>query len=82
MNVKKCFHLVKAVLVIVMIGFTGCERDINLLEPAEYPTNPDIFIDGFSGGLDYQAFLNTKLDAITIDTDDKYAGESSLRITV
>lgn len=82
MKTNNFFRLVIAVSMLVIIGLAGCERDINTLEPAEYPTNGDIFIDGISGGLDYQAFLNTKLDAITIDTDDKYTGESSMRITV
>ena len=82
MKTNNFFRLVIAVSMLVIIGLAGCERDINTLAPAEYPTNGDIFIDGISGGLDYQAFLNTKLDAITIDTDDKYNGESSMRITV
>ncbi len=82
MNVKIFYRLIKVVLLLAIAGFTSCERDLDLLEPAEFPTNGDIFLDGISGGLDYQAFLNTKLDAISGDTDVKYSGEASLRITV
>ena len=82
MNHRAFISLARALLVLVMIGFLGCERELDMLEPAQLPTNPDVFIDGFVGGLDYQAFLNTKLDAITIDTDDRFAGEASMRITI
>ncbi len=82
MTVKNLLRLINALLIALVIGFVGCERELDMLEPAAFPTTGDVFIDGFSGGLDYQAFSNTKLDAITIDPDEKFSGESSMRITV
>jgi hypothetical protein len=66
----------------MLIIFTGCKRDTSTLSPAEYPTNGDVYIDGFSGGLDYEAFSNSKLDAFEVDYKEKYKGTSSMRITV
>ncbi len=69
-------------LLALFILTVGCERDIGLLSPATFPTSGEVFIDGFGDGLDYQAFSNSKLDAITIDVRDKHDGETSLRVTV
>ena len=66
----------------VLILTFGCQRDIGLLAPASFPTSGEVFLDGFGAGLDYQAFSNSKLDAISIDLQEKQAGEKSLRITV
>lgn len=69
-------------LMALFILTVGCERDLGLLSPATFPTSGDVFIDGFGDGLDYQAFSNSKLDAIDIDVREKHDGETSLKITV
>ena len=69
-------------LMAALILTFGCQRDIDLLEPATYPTSGEVFLDGFGEGLDYQAFSNSKLDAISLDVAEKYDGEKSLRVTV
>ncbi|MCK6560360.1 hypothetical protein HUU39_02695 [candidate division KSB1 bacterium] len=74
------FHFVAAVA--ILIGLAGCERDVNTLTPASYPTNAEIFLDGIAAGLDYQAFSNSKLNALQIDATEKYQGSRSLQITV
>lgn len=47
----------------------GCERDMTDLEPATYATNPEVFIDGFSGGLNYAAFSGSVPTAFNIDNE-------------
>ena len=47
----------------LLLLFTACERDIDELSEATYSTNPDVFKDTFSAGLNYAAFGGSKLDA-------------------
>lgn len=68
--------------IISAILFTSCERDPNVLEPADYPVDPEVFIDGFSSGLDYAAFGGSKVTAFDVVTDVKYKGTRSMRIEV
>ncbi len=67
---------------ISVLFFTSCERDPNLLEPATYPDIPEVFIDGFSSGLNYAAFGGSKVTAFDVDKDIKYSGTASMRIEV
>ena len=62
--------------------FTSCERDPDVLEPATYPDIPEVFIDGFSAGLNYAAFGGSKVTAFDVDKDVKYKGTSSMKIEV
>lgn len=76
-------RIITSLFLMAILFFSyGCQRDVDLLDPATYPTSGEIFLDGFGEGLDYQAFSNSKLDAIDIDTEEKHTGENSLRITV
>lgn len=59
---------------------SSCERDIDTDVPATAPQIADVFVDGFSAGLEFQAWGNTT--NLTTDTDTKYSGTTSLRITV
>lgn len=55
----------------------GCERDLEELEPATYPVNPEVFIDDFSAGLNYAAFGGSVPTAFDIDKDVTYNNSSS-----
>lgn len=68
--------------IISALFFTSCERDPNVLEPADYPVDPEVFIDGFSSGLNYAAFGGSKVTAFDVVTDIKYKGTRSMRIEV
>lgn len=77
-NVLKCF----AFLLFALI-FWGCENDMNDLQEAEYSKNPEVFIDTFSGGLNYAAFSNSVTNAFQVDNDVTYNNSSaSMRIDV
>ena len=60
----------------------SCSREIDGLEPAEFPTGGEVFIDGFPGGLNYTAFGGSKTDAFQVDEDITYDGEASMRYSV
>lgn len=72
----------------VPIGFIsvlllGCERDTSNLEPATFPADPEVFIDGFSSGLNYAAFGGSVPTAFDVDNDITYNNsKSSMRIEV
>ena len=83
MTKRNIFNLLIIVFTIVSsLLITSCERDPNVLEPADYPVDPEVFIDGFSGGLNYAAFGGSKVTAFDVVNDVKYSGTSSMRIEV
>jgi hypothetical protein len=41
-----------------------------------------VFLDGFSPGTDFQAFLGSDFTALSIDTEEKYSGSASLKVAV
>lgn len=68
---------------IFLLSSVGCERDITDLELAGYPANPDVFIDGFSAGLNYAAFGGSVPTAFDVDNDVTYNNsEASMRFEV
>lgn len=69
-----------ALLLLALVG--GCSRDTSQLRPAPLDTNPIVYLDEFPPGMDYQAFLGSKVDGLSIDTVEKYMGTSSLKFTI
>ncbi|MCF8259780.1 MAG: Ig-like domain-containing protein [Melioribacteraceae bacterium] len=67
---------------VLMVLISGCERDTEILAPAEYPQDSGIFSDVFGPSVQYQSFGNSKVDALEIDNDVVYSGESSMRIKI
>ncbi len=68
---------------ILLLLNLGCERDISELEPATFPTNPEVFVDGFSAGLNYAAFGGTAPTAFDVDKDVTYDNtEAAMRFEV
>ncbi|MFO7575376.1 MAG: hypothetical protein R6W67_09495 [Bacteroidales bacterium] len=67
-------NITTAISILLPVGLLsfillGCERDITELSPATYPTNPEVFIDGFSAGLNYAAFGGSVPTAFDVDND-------------
>lgn len=83
-NIK--FMYSKTVLLLlglVFITIAGCEREpSDHLEFAKNPTNGDVFIDGFTGGLDYFPYFGSYAEAFSVDTQTKYSGSASMRFDV
>lgn len=71
------------VVSISMVFIMGCERDVAELDPATYPANPNVFIDGFSGGLEYAVFAGTVPTAFSVDNETTYDNsDASMRIEI
>ena len=62
------------VLALLMIS---CERDIEDLSPVSYQSNPEIFIDGFSAGLNYAAFGASVPTAFDVDKEVTYGSSAA-----
>ena len=68
---------------LLMFFAQGCERSVDGLEEPDFPANPDVFIDGFSAGLEYFPFEGTKQDAFTVDDDNTHDNSAaSMRFDV
>ncbi len=60
----------------------ACSRDLSLLKPAPFPSEPGIYLDGFAPGLSFQAFAGSKTDAVQIDATTRFRGANALRVTI
>ena len=70
-------------LSLVVLALVGCEREISDdATEALFSNNPDVFIDGFSSGLDYFPFGGSKLDAFSVDTETVFEGSAAMRFDV
>lgn len=67
---------------LLIVTASGCERDTSGLQPAPLSTDPVVFADEFGAYVDYQAFLNTKYDAVSSDPYDMVTGTASLKVVV
>jgi hypothetical protein len=68
MNRNIFIRLIKSIPVgVLSVLLLGCERDLEDLSPVSTPANPLVFIDGFSGGLDYAAFGGSVPTAFDVD---------------
>lgn len=77
------FHLFSRLAFTGLLLFTlSCERELDDLELATFPSNGDVFIDSFVGGLEYGAFGGSDVTAFDVDTDIKYSGTTSMRFSV
>jgi hypothetical protein len=69
-------------LITILLFAVSCERKIDSLELATYPTTAEVFIDGFSTGLYYAAYGTSKVTAFSVDNNVKYKGTSSMKFEV
>ena len=82
-NIKYIYLKIALLIGFIVTVSVGCEREVSDdVAFASYPKNADIFIDGFSGGLDYLPFGGSVLNAFTVDKEIKYKGSASMRFDV
>ena len=88
MKTYSIFSSKKTSLILMsLLLILGCQNDNSDLRDIDATvsqnTNPDVFIDTFSGGLDYAAFAGTDLLGFQVDNDVTYKGsKSSMRFDV
>ena len=73
--------------ILLLLGFlvliSTCKRDLSLeAELATFPKNGNVFIDGFSAGLEYLPFGDSYFAAFSVDEETKYRGTSAMRFDV
>ncbi|NUQ24593.1 MAG: Ig-like domain-containing protein [Saprospiraceae bacterium] len=68
----------------LFLFLAACQRDNEDLSPVTYPTNPEVFIEGFSPGLNYAAFGGSVPTAFDVDTEVTYnaTSQTSMRFEV
>ena len=76
------FYPIAGLILAIATLFFSCKRDLSELDPASFPTTADVFIDAFSPDMGYAAFGGSDVRAFTVDTDVKYKGTASMRISV
>ncbi len=69
-----------ALAALAVFGATGCAKHEGIVAPTI--KDPVVYSDGFGSNVDFQAFLGSKLDAISIDSTTKFIGTTSLKVTV
>jgi hypothetical protein len=68
--------------VAILVGVSGCDRDLDPLGLAPYPSEGRVFLDGFAPGLSYDAFGTSKVDAFSVDEEVSYKGTASIKLTI
>ncbi|MCB9276086.1 MAG: Ig-like domain-containing protein [Lewinellaceae bacterium] len=73
--------------ILYLLGFvlliSNCTRDLSEdAEIATFPKNGEVYIDGFSAGLEYLPFGDSYFAAFSVDEETKYAGTSAMRFDV
>jgi len=79
-NIKYNYTAIILAAALFLILAVSCEREFDRMIPAEYPSDGDVFIDGFSEGLAYEAWGD--VTAFDVDQEVKYKGEASMRFAV
>lgn len=79
--VRRSIHRLFWAILVTFLGVTGCGRE-GVLKPAAFPTDGVIFLDEFGSGVTYQAFANSKLDAVDKDITTWHTGSASISVIV
>ena len=76
--------IIRSLLCAALIAavFTGCSDDDSALEPAPFSTDPIVFDDNFGSSVNYEAFLGSDYNAISIDTETRHEGTASIKVVV
>ncbi len=80
---KFSYYKTVLLIAIAMTTFLSCERELSDdATLAGFSTNGEIYVDGFTAGLNYYPFAGSYLEAFSVDTDTKYAGTTSMRFDI
>ena len=76
------YNINALLLLLLMMSTASCTHDVDGLDSATYPTTSDVFIDSFTGDLQYSAFGGSDVKAFDVDKEVKYKGTASMKIAV
>ncbi|MEM9931714.1 MAG: Ig-like domain-containing protein, partial [Bacteroidota bacterium] len=79
---KNINSLIGITLSILLSFSLGCQRTPEDLEPADFPVNGIVFLDGFSAGLEYAAFGGSDVSAFEVVDEGAFDGTSVMRFSV
>ena len=80
---KYIYSKITFFLGLILITTVSCERALSEdTVLATFSPVPDVFIDGFSSGLEYYPYLESKHEAFSVDIQEKYSGAASMRFDV
>lgn len=80
---KLIYSKITFFLGLILLTTISCERELsNDAVLATFNSNGEVYIDGFSGGLEYYPYSDSKHEAFSVDTEVKYAGSSAMRFDV
>ena len=74
-------RVIAATLAILPL-YSACTRDLDVLEPAPYPAEPEVFYDAFGPSVQFSAFGGSKVDALDIEYEEVYRGTAALKFTI
>lgn len=82
-NTKFIYLKNSFILGLLFIATTSCEREISDdVAFATLPSSGEVFVDGFTGGLNYLPFEGSYFGAFTVDKETKYNGSAAMRFDV
>jgi hypothetical protein len=61
-----------AISSLLLLVIVSCQRETADLQPPDFSTNPNVFLDGFSAGLNYAAFGGSVPAAFQVDNEVTY----------
>ncbi|MEZ4827766.1 MAG: Ig-like domain-containing protein [Bacteroidia bacterium] len=82
MTTKTFNNLIGIGIFVVLAFSSGCERTLDELKPASFPADGNVFLDGFSAGLEYAAFGGSDVTAFQVVDEGAYTGTSVMRFAV
>lgn len=83
MKTLKFNYSILIALISILIMAVSCEpTKIGELKLATYPTTADVFINGFSAGLQYAAFGTSKVTAFSVDSTVTFNSMPSMKFAV
>ena len=83
MKLKTIINSNILLLLAIVLIFSSCERDLSEdATLATFPKNGEVYLDGFSAGLEYLPFAGSYFEAFSVDAETKYNGTSAMRFDV
>ncbi len=82
-NIKFISSKITFLLGLIFVTAVSCEREASdAVEFATHAATGEVFIDGFVGGLDYFPFGGSFEEAFSVEQNETYKGDASMRFDI